>query len=344
MVEVPPKAAPPKPQPLELPEASPQPSEKTAEPEEPEAPDPGWGALSPGYQKALKQKLAQCTTEEERRRFMVSIATERTRPRKPKNTEPSNLELTWGELLSPKDAERAKRPSLTEEKPKEKDKEPEQKVEQPLVQPKPAGPPKKESGDKRETALTRRAFVGGLASFLQRCRPDLMAAPAASSTSPAPEAPAAAPETGAALAASAATASTSSTAEAKGLLALGPAPAPLALAPAGASSKATSSSEPPLPLPPPTNPPPSAKPQEAAAASAPAQPMLQRAGSLGPHWLCRLFVLVLCCAYCCYCVSRVGVAGAKPQVLRPPENAQGVWAKAKIPQAHVHGLARLEWT
>ena len=265
-VEVPAKAEPPRPQPLDLPEDTPQPSEATLPAEPVEPADPGWGAMDPNYQKALKEMLAQCRTEEERLRFMVSMATERTRPRKPRNTEPSNLELQWGALLSPKDAQRAKRPSLTEEAKEVEAEEKAEKVEQPQAQPKPTGPQKKDPSEKRETTLTRRAFAGGLASFLQRCRPDLMAAPAPS-TSPAPEA------AGTMLAEAAATASTAVPAS----LSASSVSAPLALPPAGAPSKPAlpASSGPPVPLPPPSGPPVAAKAIEAQAP----QPMLQRAAS-----------------------------------------------------------------
>ena len=243
---------------------------------EPELEVPGWGALSPRYQQALKERLAQCETEDERRRFMVSLATERTRPRKPRNTEPSNIELSWGELLSPKDANRAKLPCLTEEKVKA-DKAEAEKVEQlPPVQL--GGFQKKEPTEKRDTALTRRAFVGGLASFLQRCRPDLMVAPATSSASAPGAVP---PKTGTATATLAVPASTPAAATATAtasMLTMAPASAQLALTSAATSKPlpSASSSDPPLPLPPPADPP---APVAAKASEAIAQPTLQRAAS-----------------------------------------------------------------
>ncbi|CAE7506485.1 unnamed protein product [Symbiodinium microadriaticum] len=259
-----------RPEPLTLPETPPA---GPAPAPELELEVPGWGALSSSYQQALKERLAQCQTEDERRRFMVSLATERTRPRKPRNTEPSNIELSWGELLSPKDADRAKLPSLTEEKVKP-DKAEAEKVEQPPpVQS--GGFQKKEPTEKRDTALTRRAFAGGLASFLQRCRPDLMVAPAASSASAPEEVPTktatAAPATVAVPASTPATATPS-------MLTMAPASAPLALTSAATSKPgpSASSADPPLPLPPPADPPVPVAAKESAAI---AQPTLQRAAS-----------------------------------------------------------------
>ena len=207
---------------------------------------------------------------------MVSLATERTRPRKPRNTEPSNIELSWGELLSPKDANRAKLPCLTEEKVKA-DKAEAEKVEQlPPVQL--GGFQKKEPTEKRDTALTRRAFVGGLASFLQRCRPDLMVAPATSSASAPGAVPPKAGTAAATLAVPASTPAAATATATASMLTMAPASAQLALTSAATSKPlpSASSSDPPLPLPPPADPP---APVAAKASEAIAQPTLQRAAS-----------------------------------------------------------------